>query len=86
MKLFKHKDYFYIQTNHGEEFEVDIDYDFTPAEKADLEYPGCDAEFIINEVRLDDSGFPIELDWIENLLDFSQEQAATATKKRRFWL
>jgi len=75
IKYYEDAETFYLETECGDEYEVNVDYDYSPAEKADLEYPGCDAEFIVNEVYLG-NGFPIELDWIKNLKEFSDEMAS----------
>lgn len=52
-------------------FEVEIEADYTPPEKADLEYPGCDEELVITQVKAP-FGL-IDLDCISNLEQVQEE-------------
>ena len=36
--------------NGDDELEIEVDFDFEPAERMTRDYPGCDAQVIINEV------------------------------------
>lgn len=83
MNIFAHKENFYLQTESGDEYEVDVDYDFSSYEPETLECPSSPAEFVVNEVKLSDSGFPIELDWIKNLHEFELEMASSTVKKHK---
>jgi hypothetical protein len=39
-----------IELENGEEVDVEVDFDFSPAEKMTHDYPGCDADVEINQV------------------------------------
>lgn len=36
--------------NVDDELEIEVDFDFEPAERMTRDYPGCDAQVTINEV------------------------------------
>ena len=65
-----------IETENGEEIEVEVDFDFSPAEKMTHDYPGCDASVEINQVQTVD-GKEIELSkedeelMVEEILDWT---------------
>lgn len=52
-------------------FEVEIEFDYQPPEKADLEYPGCDESLVITQVKAP-FGL-IDLDCISNLEQVQEE-------------
>ena len=76
MKIFEHDGDFFITSEDGDEWKVVLDYDYSPAQKADMTDPAFDAEFCINSIELDDNSFPVQLEWIENLKEFEKEMVA----------
>ena len=42
---------------HDREIEIIVDFDFEPAEKMTHDYPECDAQVIINEIRTFDGSY-----------------------------
>lgn len=52
-------------------FEVEIEADYQPPEKADLEYPGCDESLVITQVKAPFG--VIDLDCISNLEQVQEE-------------
>ena len=74
MKIFQDQDYYYLKLDNGDDYEVLIDYDYSPPQKKTMTDPAFDAEFEITSVRLSDNDFEINLDWIENLEEFEKEQ------------
>lgn len=69
----------YIE-NVGEEIEVEVNFDFQPAERRTWNYPGCDASLDICEIRRTDNGAELFLlkehedDMAEELLEDYREQ------------
>jgi len=50
-----------IELENGDELEIEVDFDATPAERMTHDYPGCDAEVEINQVVVITTGKEIEL-------------------------
>jgi hypothetical protein len=82
MKIFEHRDSFYLTTESGEEYKIEIEFDYQPPEKGNLEYPGSEAEFSITNARVADSGILVDLDSIANLKDFESEMSALPFKEK----
>lgn len=82
MKLFEHKEKYYLSLDNGSEYEVDIEADYSPEQKQDMTDPHYPAEFCVTEVRLSDNDFQIELDWIKNLGDFQDEMISNRNSRR----
>ena len=63
---------FYLDNGY-QEFEIEVDFDYQPYERATLYYPGCSESVEINEVRIIETGSEIclldETEMNERILD-----------------
>lgn len=83
MRIIEHRGDFFLSLENGSEYELTVEYDYSPPQKADMTDPAFPAEFCITYIELLDNGFVINPEWIKNLEDFQNEMAARAEAEPR---